>query len=133
MSLVIALTGASGAMGGEALDQLLDLPLDLRIRVFLWNQEKKKTKFFRNTIKKGKGRLDFFSGDLANPEDCARFVEGADYVLHCAALIPPRSDHVTSFIQVVGEKISAIDEYWGDDGSVPQWRMNLRIGTPIKT
>jgi nucleoside-diphosphate-sugar epimerase len=93
MSLVIALTGASGAMGGEALDQLLDLPLDLRIRVFLWNQEKKKTKFFRQTIKKGKGRLDFYSGDLANPEDCARFVDGADYVIHCAALIPPRSDH----------------------------------------
>ncbi|MCI2111574.1 MAG: NAD-dependent epimerase/dehydratase family protein [Bacilli bacterium] len=30
---------------------------------------------------------------MARYEDCLRFVDGADYVLHCAALIPPRSDH----------------------------------------
>lgn len=54
-------------------------------------------------------------------------------VVHVFSRSRDISCHVTSFIEVVGEKISAIDEYWGDDGSVPQWRMNLRMGTPIKT
>ena len=40
--------------------------------------------------------------------------------------------HVVSFIRVVGDKITAIDEYWGDDGSAPQWRQYMRIGTKIK-
>lgn len=42
------------------------------------------------------------------------------------------SFHVTSFIQTEGEKIAAIDEYWGDDGEPPQWRIDKNIGTPIK-
>ncbi|MCI2111575.1 MAG: hypothetical protein LKK13_04460 [Bacilli bacterium] len=41
MSIIISLTGASGAMGGEALDQLLDLKADIRIRLFQWEKEKK--------------------------------------------------------------------------------------------
>ena len=42
------------------------------------------------------------------------------------------SFHVTSFIRVEGGKIAAIDEYWGDDGEPPQWRLDKHIGTPIK-
>ena len=42
------------------------------------------------------------------------------------------SFHVTSFIRVIGGKIAAIDEYWGDDGEPPQWRIDKNIGTPIK-
>lgn len=42
------------------------------------------------------------------------------------------SCHATSFIRVVNGKIVAIDEYWGDDGSAPEWRQNMRIGTKIK-
>ena len=42
------------------------------------------------------------------------------------------SCHATSFIQVVGGKIAAVDEYWGDDGSAPQWRLDKQIGTPIR-
>lgn len=93
MSITIALTGASGAMGGEALAQLLDSPLDLKIRVFQWNKEKSKTAFYRQTLKRGKNKIELFIGDLATKDDCIRFIDGADYILHCAALIPPRSDH----------------------------------------
>ena len=25
----------------------------------------------------------------------------------------------------------SIDEYWDDDGKVPQWRLDKHIGTPI--
>lgn len=42
------------------------------------------------------------------------------------------SFHVVSFIKIDNEKIISIDEYWGDDGSAPQWRLDMRIGTPIK-
>jgi len=41
------------------------------------------------------------------------------------------SFHVVSFIEVEGEKIIAINEYWGDDGVAPQWRLNKKIGSVI--
>ena len=41
------------------------------------------------------------------------------------------SFHVTSFIQLKDDKISCIDEYWGDDGYAPQWRQDMKIGGKI--
>ena len=41
------------------------------------------------------------------------------------------SFHVTSFIRVENGKIRGIDEYWGDDGPAPAWRLEKHIGTPI--
>ncbi len=40
--------------------------------------------------------------------------------------------HVTSFIKLKDGKILSVDEYWGDDGAAPQWRLEKRIGTPIR-
>ncbi|MCY1713779.1 nuclear transport factor 2 family protein [Caproiciproducens galactitolivorans] len=42
------------------------------------------------------------------------------------------SFHVTSFMKMNGNRIVAIDEYWGDDGCAPQWRMEKHIGKPIQ-
>lgn len=42
------------------------------------------------------------------------------------------SCHATSFIHVEDGKIASMDEYWGDDGPVPAWRAEKRIGTKIK-
>ena len=41
------------------------------------------------------------------------------------------SFHVVSFIRVRERKIIALDEYWGDDGPAPQWRLDKQIGAPI--
>lgn len=41
------------------------------------------------------------------------------------------SFHVTSFFKIEGEKIKELDEYWGDDGVAPQWRLDKNIGKPI--
>lgn len=41
------------------------------------------------------------------------------------------SFHVVSFIKIQGDKIQSIDEYWGDDGAPPQWRLDKQIGSPI--
>lgn len=28
-------------------------------------------------------------------------------------------------------EITALDEYWGDDGTAPEWRLEMKIGRPI--
>jgi hypothetical protein len=38
-----------------------------------------------------------------------------------------------SFITLKGSKIKKLKEYWGDVGAPPEWRRNMRIGTPIST
>lgn len=42
------------------------------------------------------------------------------------------SFHVVSFIKVLDNKICSIDEYWGQDEAIPQWRLDKHIGTAIK-
>lgn len=41
------------------------------------------------------------------------------------------SCHVVSFFEMENGKIKALDEYWGDDGEMPQWRMDKHIGSRI--
>lgn len=42
------------------------------------------------------------------------------------------SFHVTSFFEFQGDKISVLNEYWGDDGTAPKWRLDKNIGCPIR-
>lgn len=42
------------------------------------------------------------------------------------------SFHAVSFFELSGDKIARLDEYWGDDGPAPQWRLDRRIGKPIR-
>lgn len=41
------------------------------------------------------------------------------------------SCHVTSFIKIYNDKIYEMDEYWADDGKIPDWRKCLNIGRSI--
>lgn len=41
------------------------------------------------------------------------------------------SVHATSFIKFDNDKIIDMDEYWGEDGQPPQWRLDKKIGTHI--
>ena len=41
------------------------------------------------------------------------------------------SCHVVSFIELEDDKIIAMNEYWGDDGKAPQWRIEMNLGTVI--
>ncbi len=41
------------------------------------------------------------------------------------------SFHAVSFFKMVQGKVIALDEYWGDDGEAPQWRLEKHIGTKI--
>lgn len=52
-------------------------------------------------------------------------------VMHVFSTDHKLSFHVTSFITLSDEKIVSVDEYWGDDGNAPQWRLDKHIGVPI--
>jgi len=42
------------------------------------------------------------------------------------------SCHAVSFIRLQEGKIADMDEYWGDDGPIPQWRQDKHLGKSIK-
>lgn len=89
----VALTGVTGAMGGEVLKSLMESDNNFKVRCILFSAEKRIPSFVSKLLKKYRKRIYAFRGDIACPEDCARLLDGADYLVHCAALIPPKSDH----------------------------------------
>ena len=64
-------------------------------------------------------RIEVVSADLVIT--VAR-VWAADVSLSC---------HAVSFIKFKDRKIVQLDEYWGDDGPAPQWRLDKQIGRQI--
>lgn len=52
-------------------------------------------------------------------------------VTHIYTMDQTLSFHAVSFFKIENDKIVGIDEYWGDDGSAPQWRLDKQIGKPI--
>lgn len=53
-------------------------------------------------------------------------------VVHVFDLERTISLHAISFIRVLDEKIESIDEYWSEDGEIPGWRIEKKIGSKIK-
>ncbi|MCR4662170.1 MAG: NAD-dependent epimerase/dehydratase family protein [Clostridia bacterium] len=92
MGKVIAITGASGNMGSETIRQVLELDIVDKVKVLLVNENRER-KDNRKWKRKYKDKVDIFFGDVANYDDCLKLVEGSDYVLHLAAIIPPKADH----------------------------------------
>ena len=39
--------------------------------------------------------------------------------------------HVTSFYEFKEDKVIKLEEYWGEDGEAPQWRIDMNIGRPV--
>ena len=87
----VAMTGTSGNMGREALAQSLELESVEFIRVLL-THKKKNDKLAKRLKKQYGDRIRIVRGSIADPAVCAALVEGVDYVIHMAAVIPPRSD-----------------------------------------
>lgn len=40
--------------------------------------------------------------------------------------------HVVSFFKFENDKILTLDEYWGECGDIPQWRLDKKIGKKMK-
>ncbi len=87
----IAMTGASGNMGREALKQTLELESVEWVRVLL-SLKKKNHKLAKEWKKKYKERIQIVRGSVADENACLELVKDADYVIHMAAVIPPASD-----------------------------------------
>ncbi|MDE7306994.1 MAG: NAD(P)-dependent oxidoreductase, partial [Clostridia bacterium] len=93
MEKTIALTGVTGAMGGEVLLHLLRSSKNLKVKCIIYEAERHLPAFVKKTLKKYSSRVYTFKGNIACYEDCVKLIEGCDYVFHCASLIPPKSDH----------------------------------------
>jgi hypothetical protein len=92
MSTVISLTGATGAFGGEVLAHLVHSPKNFRIRLLI-RKEDKEPPFFKETLKEGKDRIEVIYGRLEDEDSLKELIQGADYVIHCAGIIPPKAEH----------------------------------------
>jgi len=86
----VLLTGASGSMGGECFKELLRRR-DHFDTVLLLRPSKKNRKAFAKY--EGQEGIKIVWGDLSNPDDVLRAVNGVDHVLHPAAFISPAADH----------------------------------------
>ena len=85
----IAITGASGAMGKETLKAVMSSHHNFKVKLLLLNSDR----FFGSKIKRQfKDRVSIIYGDIRTYQNCLDLVSGSDYVLHLAALIPPKAD-----------------------------------------
>lgn len=64
-----------------------------------------------------------------------RLEQTGDLIISVARLQLMGTDSVfraTSFIRFIEDKIVTIDEYWGDEGPAPQWRIDMQLGRKIR-
>jgi len=83
----ILLTGASGAVGFQALKELLRRKHSYRVRVFSLDLPSE-----RKLFKPYQDLVEMVWGDLRNPEDTLEAVAEVDVILHVAGIIPPAAD-----------------------------------------
>lgn len=89
--MIIAMSGASGNMGREALKQTMEYDSVELMRILLQNN--KESARFAKCLKKLYGdRIDVVFGSIHEKDVCERLVADANYVINMAAVIPPESD-----------------------------------------
>ena len=87
----IALTGATGNMGREALAQLMELNFVEKLKILVLPRKNGKRLALKWSKKYG-NRLEVILGSVSSYSDCQKLVTGVDYVINLAAVIPPKSD-----------------------------------------
>ena len=85
MAYNVLLTGASGGIGFEVFQQLLNTE-KCNLTIFIRNSRKNK-KRFKAYVK----HIKIIYGDLSNEESLKQICESYDTVIHLAAIIPPRA------------------------------------------
>ena len=113
MSVVVAMTGASGNMGQAVVKEVMTL--DFVTLKLLFLDEKRERRLKKKWEKEYGDRVEVFFGNVKELEDCRRLVEGADYLLNMAAVIPPLADKrpdLAHDANVTGAKniVAAIEE-----------------------
>ena len=72
---------------------------------------------------------DKWGGEVERVEQIGNLIIAVAKVVN---VFDKSSFYVNSFILLENGKISKLDEYWGDNGKIPQWRMIKNIGVKIK-
>ncbi len=90
--MIISMTGVSGAMGQEVIKAVLLSNKEYNVKALFLRTAKDKKVAYGLKSRFGK-RFSIIFGDVVNMADCDRLVENSDYVVHMAALIPPKADH----------------------------------------
>lgn len=72
---------------------------------------------------------DKWTGEVERVEQIGKLLIVVAKVIN---VLDKSSFYVNSFILLENGKISKLDEYWGDNGEIPQWRMIKNIGVKIK-
>ncbi|HLV40258.1 NAD(P)-dependent oxidoreductase [Xanthomarina sp.] len=93
----ILLTGASGTVGFEALNQLLEKGC-YNVTVF-----DKKSKLSVEKLAPFENEINLIFGDITNPSDLEKIVN-MDAVIHLAAIIPPLADEMPELAKNVNTK-----------------------------
>ena len=88
MYINVALTGATGTMGGATMEALLREGC-FKVRV-LARRSGKNIKMLSPLIEDGK--ISVVWGDLANPDSLKELIEGSDILLHIGGMVSPRAD-----------------------------------------
>ena len=87
----VSITGAGGNLAQEIIQCLLqDKTLFLRLHC---HNSKRGRRTARKLRRRCGQRAEILFGDVCDPEDCRKICEGADYLIHMAAVVPPRADH----------------------------------------
>lgn len=87
----IAITGATGNMGQEAVAQLLKNQKIELLRLLVLPDDKR-GKALLKKHKKDKNRLQIVWGNIADSQAVQKLIDGCEYVVNMAAVIPPLSD-----------------------------------------
>ena len=82
----VLLTGATGTVGREVLNQLLEIK---KYHVVVFSLDRKRNRRFYSKIN---GNITVCYGSLENAEDLKKITDKIDFVIHLAAIIPPLAD-----------------------------------------
>lgn len=84
----ILITGGAGTVGREIVKKLINNP-EYHVTCFDLNSSKN-----RSILRPFKSKMDLVFGDIRDKKTVNRLVENQDYIIHLAAIIPPKADQM---------------------------------------